>query len=80
MNQKITLYSNGCPKCKVLKNKLLAKNISFVEIDSFKDLEELGIQTIPVMKLEDDESDKENIKFMNFLDSNNWINDQEENI
>jgi len=78
MNQKITLYSNGCPKCKVLKSKLCAKNIQFIETDEFDELEDLGIKTLPVLKIENEDSSEQDTKFMNFLDANNWINNQGE--
>ncbi len=66
--ENIILYSNGCPKCKVLKNKLEAKNIKFTENNNMEELIALGIKCVPVLKFED--------KLMNFYTANNWVNEQ----
>lgn len=47
----ITLYSTGCPKCKVLKSKLEAKNIEFVENNSVEEMTALGIAQVPVLSV-----------------------------
>ena len=66
-NENITLYSNGCPKCNVLKAKLSAKNIAFTESDNLQLLAEKGFQSLPVLKIDED-------KYLNFFDANNWVN------
>lgn len=48
----ITLYSTGCPKCKVLKSKLEEKNIEFVENNSVEDMTGLGITQVPVLSID----------------------------
>lgn len=45
----IVLYSTNCPKCKVLKSKLEAKQIAFVENNSIDEMTELGITQVPVL-------------------------------
>ena len=47
----IILYSTGCPKCKVLKSKLEAKHIEFVENNSVVEMTELGITQVPVLSV-----------------------------
>lgn len=47
----ITLYSTGCPKCKVLKSKLEAKNVEFVENNSVEEMTVLGITQVPVLSV-----------------------------
>ena len=47
----ITLYSTGCPKCKILKSKLQEKNIEFVENNSIEEMIELGITQVPVLSV-----------------------------
>lgn len=50
---RITLYSTGCPKCKVLKSKLEEKNIEFVENNSVEEMTGLGITQVPVLSVGD---------------------------
>lgn len=64
----IILYSTGCPKCTVLKKKLAAKNIDYVENSSVDDMHELGITYVPVLCV--------NGQLLNFADANKWINDR----
>lgn len=64
----IILYSNGCPKCKVLKNKLESKKIEFEETDDFSKLQDMGIQSLPIMEVDG--------IILSFVEANNWINNQ----
>ena len=48
----VTLYSTGCPKCDVLKDKLTAKNISFTVVTDISVMDSLGIQFVPVLQIE----------------------------
>jgi hypothetical protein len=66
--ENLILYSNGCPKCRVLKNKLEAKNIEFVESGNVEELIPLGIKSLPALKFGD--------KMMNFMAANDWVNKQ----
>lgn len=66
---KIILYSTGCPKCEVLKKKLKAKNIEYVENNNVEDMESLGIDQVPVLSVEGN--------LMSFAEANNWINNTE---
>lgn len=67
----VILYSNGCPKCEVLKQKLRAKNISYTTSEDFDFLESLKIDTLPVLIVD-------KILYPNFMDAINWVNSQEE--
>lgn len=62
----IVLYSNDCPKCKVIKNKLEKKGIEFIENNNIEELVVLGFKSLPVLKVEEN--------LMSFVDANNWIN------
>mgnify|MGYP002627306904 CR=1 FL=1 len=65
----ITIYTtNTCPRCKILKMKLQSKNIEYVENHNEKEMEELGIMTVPYLQIDD--------KLMNFAEANAWINQQ----
>lgn len=62
----ITLYSTGCPKCKVLKAKLDQKDLTYdIETDIEK-MKELNILSLPVLKVDD--------KFLQFKDAVDWVN------
>ena len=62
----ITLYSTGCPKCKVLKSKLEAKNVEFVENNSVEKMTELGITQVPVLSVGG--------VLMDFKQAVDWVN------
>lgn len=66
--ENLTLYTNGCPKCNVIKSKLEAKNIPFTENTNVEELISLGIQSLPVLKVGDE--------FLSFADANAWVNSQ----
>ncbi len=66
---KIILHSTGCPKCEVLKKKLKAKNIEYVENNNVEDMESLGIDQVPVLSVDGN--------LMSFAEANNWINNTE---
>jgi glutaredoxin len=61
------LYSNGCPKCKVLKAKLEQKNISFEESDDLNFLIEKGFMSIPVLEVDGE--------FLDFASAVKYVNE-----
>jgi glutaredoxin len=61
----IILYSTGCPKCKVLKEKLKASDIQYTEITDTAVMMEQGIDAVPVLEVE-------GVK-MEFVVANEWI-------
>ena len=65
----ITIYTTEtCPKCKILKKKLVDKNIDFIEIHNKDKLLELNITEVPVLKIND--------TLYDFTSANTWINNQ----
>lgn len=65
----ITIYTTEtCPRCKILKMKLQSKNIEYVENHNEEEMKELGIMSVPYMKVDD--------KLMDFAEANAWINQQ----
>lgn len=48
------LYSTGCPKCKVLKNKLSDHNVEFIEINDKNIMVEKGIVAVPMLEVNGD--------------------------
>ena len=61
----ITLYSNDCPKCKILKFKLDSKNIQYELCSDIDIMTSKGFQTTPMLTVEE--------KTMNYLDAINWV-------
>lgn len=64
---KIVLYSTGCPKCSILKKKLEAKGIEYIENNQVDEMVELGISHVPVLSVDGE--------LMSFADANRWINE-----
>lgn len=62
----ITLYSTGCPKCKVLKSKLDSKGIEYEIVNDVDEMARLGIQTVPYIMVND--------VLMNFKEGLEWVN------
>lgn len=63
---KITLYTTHCPKCKVLAMKLNSKNIAFDECDDVEEMRRLGYQFAPLLRVGD--------KVMDFTQAIQWVN------
>ena len=43
------LYSNGCPKCKILENELVSRGYEFTKSDDFTELMKVGYRTAPIL-------------------------------
>lgn len=50
----ITLYSTGCPKCRILQKKLDAAHVPYAVISDVDEMLQMGIQSVPVLKVGDD--------------------------
>lgn len=46
------LYSTGCPQCNVLKEKLKAANIDYIEVTDKDTIIAKGITRIPVLEVD----------------------------
>lgn len=68
MNEKIIMYSTGCPKCNVLKSKLDGKNIQYVICDDVSEMESLNIDHVPVLSV--------NGELFQFTDAVKWVNNK----
>lgn len=66
MADDIILYSMGCPKCKILEQKLKAKNISYKTITDKDEMLKNGLTEVPILKIKN--------KLLGFFEANNWIN------
>lgn len=63
----VIMYTTHCPRCEVLKTKLLNKKIAFEEETSIVKMKELGIDNVPVLNI--------NGTLKNFIEAIKWINE-----
>lgn len=68
MNDIYILYSTGCPKCEVLKKKLAEKGVQYTENSSVDEMLKLGIEAVPVLKVND--------RLLDFKEAVDWVNKQ----
>lgn len=66
----VIMYTTHCPRCEVLKTKLLNKKITFEEETSVVKMKELGIDNVPVLSINGD--------LKNFTEAIKWINEVNE--
>jgi len=64
----VTLYSNDCPKCKILKLKLDNKNIEYSLCSDINIMMSKGFQSTPMLEVDE--------KTMNFNEAINWVKEQ----
>jgi glutaredoxin len=64
----VTLFSTGCPKCRVLEQKLNAKNIDFIKSSDIQEVIDQGFMSVPVLKIND--------KYYDFKQGVDWINNE----
>ena len=68
---KVTVYSTGCPKCKILEAKLNHKNIKYDVVTDVNKMCELGFFSMPMMTVEYDDKEPE---VLDFSKANLWVN------
>jgi len=61
----IILYSNDCPKCKILKSKLDQKKIDYQICNNLDILIKNNILSMPMLEVDGE--------IMNYLNAVNWI-------
>lgn len=66
----IIMYTTHCPRCEVLKTKLLNKKIVFEEETSVAKMKELGIDNVPILNI--------NGELKSFTEAIKWINEVNE--
>ena len=64
--EEIILYSNGCPRCKIIEKMLEDKGIRYKKITDTEEMLRLGLTNVPWIKTKD--------TIMNFKDSIDYIN------
>lgn len=65
----MVLYSNGCPRCKILESKLKNKGLEFKKSDDADIVISNGFRTFPILEIEGE--------FMSYKDANDWVNSYE---
>lgn len=68
MNKKIILYSNNCPRCRVLETKLSNANIEFEISGDMNKVMDEGFYTVPVLQVAED-------RYLDFVKAIDWINE-----
>ena len=64
----ITLFSNKCPRCKILKSKLDTNGIEYVEVNDNEIMLSRGFSTVPMLEVDG--------KIMDFSQAIEWINER----
>ena len=64
--EEIILYSNGCPRCKIIEKMLEDKGIRYKKITDTEEMLRLGLTNVPWIKTKD--------TIMNFKDSIDYRN------
>lgn len=70
MTNKIILFSTGCPKCNVLKQKLSTYNIDYTLETDMTEIIDAGLMTVPILKVDD--------KYLEFKEANDWLNEHKD--
>lgn len=61
----ITLYTTGCPKCKVLETKLQQQNLDFATVEDEQIMVDKGFMTAPMLEVDGE--------IMDFSAAINWL-------
>lgn len=62
----VQLYSNGCPRCNVLEQKLNQKEVSYTVVHDVEIMKSKGFYQVPMLEVDG--------KVMDFKNANDWIN------
>jgi len=60
------LYSNDCPKCKILEAKMNEKGVKYEKISDIEEIKKTGFSSVPLLQNDD--------KILNFMEAVNLIN------
>lgn len=63
----MTLFTTGCPRCRVLERKLEAKSVEFEVDDDMSEVIGAGFASAPILKLDDG-------RYLDFAQANAYIN------
>ena len=63
----VTMYTTGCPKCKILKKKLDEKKVEYEEETDVEKMKSMGIDRVPMLSVDG--------KLLSYLEAVKLIND-----
>lgn len=63
----VILYSTGCPRCNVLKQRLDSRKIQYTIFDDVDAMLEKGISNVPMLEVED--------KLMTYPEALKWLSE-----
>lgn len=64
----VTLYSTGCPKCKVLASKLESAGVQFDVESNVDKMQSMGMRSLPMLSVNGD--------LMDFTTAVKWANER----
>lgn len=64
--EKIMLYTTGCPKCRILEQKLKEKNVNYEICEDIEKMRKIGIMSVPVLMVGEEK--------MPFYDAVKYVN------
>lgn len=62
---KVTFYSNDCPRCKILQQKLDEKGVMYEKVSDVEIMKQKGFMSVPMLEVDG--------KIMTYLEAINWI-------
>lgn len=62
---KVTFYSNDCPRCKILQQKLDEKGVVYEKVSDVEIMKQKGFMSVPMLEVDG--------KIMTYLEAINWI-------
>ena len=62
----ITIYSTGCPRCRVLEAKIASKFADYHICEDLDIMEQKGIMSVPMLEVDNE--------MMNFSQAIAWVN------
>lgn len=62
---KVTFYSNDCPRCKILQQKLDEKGVMYEKVSDVEIMKQKGFMSVPMLEVDE--------KIMTYLEAINWI-------
>lgn len=64
----VTLYSNGCPRCGILKKKLNDKGVNYTIVSDEDEMIAKGFKTVPMLEVDGE--------LMDFGSAVKWTNNR----
>ena len=65
---KVTFYSNNCPRCNILQQKLDEKGVMYEKVSDVEIMKQKGFMSVPMLEVDGN--------IMNYLEAINWVKEQ----